>query len=113
MLVSTRLATAIALGEYHQIIRITNEFVTSGFQFLVQLVEHVLLNSGLSWTSLCFLQIPPRDGHPCSQLMVGNYIPHSGLSPPSYYSCTAHNNLAPSESLGAIDTWMFPGLSLC
>ncbi|MCX6240016.1 MAG: hypothetical protein NTY07_21140, partial [Bacteroidia bacterium] len=39
-----------------------------------------------------FLQIPPRNGHPCSWLMVGyTTYPHNGLAPSSYSPCTAHN----------------------
>ncbi|MCX6240170.1 MAG: hypothetical protein NTY07_21955, partial [Bacteroidia bacterium] len=38
-----------------------------------------------------FLQIPPRNGHPCSWLMVGyTTYPHNGLAPSSYSPCTAH-----------------------
>jgi len=35
-------------------------------------------------------QIPPRDGHPCLELMVGTINPHIGLSPTSNHPCWAH-----------------------
>lgn len=38
-----------------------------------------------------FLQIPPRDGHPCPWLVVPTTTAHSGLSPPSYRPCRAHH----------------------
>ncbi len=37
-----------------------------------------------------FLQIPPRGGLPCLQLVVGAVTPHSGLSPLSCRPCRAH-----------------------
>jgi len=37
-----------------------------------------------------FLQIPPRDGHPCLELMVGTINPHIELSPTSNHPCWAH-----------------------
>ncbi|MCX6240005.1 MAG: hypothetical protein NTY07_21085, partial [Bacteroidia bacterium] len=43
-----------------------------------------------------FLQIPPRNGHPCSWLMVGyTTYPHNGLAPSSYSPCTAHKKKGP------------------
>jgi len=35
--------------------------------------------------------LTPRGGHPCRRLMVGAVYLHSGLSPPSYCPCRAHN----------------------
>ncbi|SDG32786.1 hypothetical protein SAMN04244560_02158 [Thermoanaerobacter thermohydrosulfuricus] len=41
-----------------------------------------------------FLQIPPHDGHPCGSASGSHYQAHSGLSPPSYRPCRAHNKKA-------------------
>jgi len=38
-----------------------------------------------------FLQIPPRDGHPCSELVDRFDSAYSGLSPPRFTLCPAHN----------------------
>ncbi len=38
-----------------------------------------------------FLQIPPRGGHPCLQLVVGTINPHIRLSLISKYSCQANH----------------------
>ena len=37
-----------------------------------------------------FLQIPPRDGHPCLRLTLPTVKARSGLSPYSYRPCRAH-----------------------
>ena len=44
----------------------------------------------LAVLELRFLQIPPRDGHPCAYLTVRITTSRSGLSPYSYLSCLAH-----------------------
>ena len=43
-----------------------------------------------------FLQIPPRDGHPCPWLTVGTINPRIGLAPTSKRPCWAHIRKKPS-----------------
>ena len=46
--------------------------------------------------------LTPRGGHPCRRLMVGAVYLHSGLSPPSYCPCRAHNEKRPAGWLGVL-----------
>ena len=47
------------------------------------------MSSGRNFAST-FLQIPPRDGHPWSWLVIPTTGVHRGLSPPSCCPCQAH-----------------------
>ena len=44
-----------------------------------------------------FLQIPPRDGHPCPWLTVGTINPRIGLAPTSKRPCWAHIKKPPQN----------------
>jgi hypothetical protein len=49
-----------------------------------------------------FLQIPPRDGHPCRLANRSPYRADSGLSPPSYPTATTRIETAPVKALRAM-----------
>jgi len=49
-----------------------------------------------------FLQIPPRDGHPCRSANCSTYRVNSVLSPPSHSTATTRIETAPSTALRAI-----------
>jgi len=59
-------------------------------------------------------QIPPRDGHPCLELMVGTINPHIGLSPTSNHPCWAHTKspLAKAKGLEFASSPYWKGLEL-
>jgi hypothetical protein len=46
-----------------------------------------------------FLQIPPRDGHPCLLLTVPVTTARRGLAPPGYRTCLAHKPNGASSTL--------------
>lgn len=49
-----------------------------------------------------FLQIPPRDGHPCRPASGSPYRAHRGLAPPSHPASTTCTGTAPVKALRAM-----------
>jgi hypothetical protein len=56
---------------------------------------YIIINFGYSLLISLFFDTE-ADGHPCSWLMVGDYVPHNGLPPSGLSPCMAHKKKAVS-----------------
>ena len=78
----------------------------SGFEDIGLLTHCDRLVCDLCSSGQCFafgfLQIPPRDGHPCRSANRSPYRVDSGLSPPSHPAATTRTGTAPFTALRAM-----------
>lgn len=77
-----------------------------GFEDICLLTHYDRLLCDSCWSGQCFafgfLQIPPRDGHPCRSANCCPYRANSGLSPPGHPAATTRTGTAPVKALRAM-----------
>ena len=75
--------------------------VASGFVLMGRLTHPLVPNTvpvrQVSGLPCDFLQIPPRDGHPCLRLCAWCYLLRSGLAPVRSCPCWAHSRQSPQD----------------